>query len=386
MSKKSSGIVDGASIEASRTTGAGYGRRTSSSLKMALASVLVAGTVSVAAPASAAVRTVHPGQSIQAAVDAANPGETIQVDPGTYPGYVTITKDGITLRGSGSGRGGSSLIPVGPPAGDCDSGICVIGQFDGQFDDNPKLLRPVRGVHVSGFSVKGFPGSGILALGDAGSLFDHVLAAENGNFGITSVFTTGDRYLSNVAYSNDFAGFQIADWPNANAQLRDNVAYDNRFGIFIIGASGGSVKANRLYGNCSGLGFFDGGAQGATKRWVVSGNTIEGNDRGGCPLLPQGDPAVSGNGILILGGQQIVLERNLVRSNRPDPGTPNSLAGGIVIKTIPAKVRTAPGDVVVVGNTVRDNLPADLVYDGTGTGIRFIANDCGTSEPLGLCS
>jgi len=262
----------------------------------------------------------------------------------------------------------------------------VIGQFDGQFDDNPKLLRPVRGVHVSGFSIRGFPGSGILALGDAGSLFDHVVAANNGNFGITSVFSSGDRYLSNVAHSNDFAGFQIAASPNANAQLRDNVAYDNRFGIFIIGASGGSVTANDVYGNCSGLGFFDGGAQGATKRWVVSGNTIEGNNRGGCPLLPQGDPAVSGNGILILGGQQIVLERNRVRFNRPDPGTPNSLAGGIVIKTIPARVRTAPRDAVVVGNTVRHNLPADLVYDGTGTGIRFVANDCGTSEPVGLCS
>lgn len=115
MLKKSSDIVGGASVERGRAVAAGHGSRVWSRLKLVLASVLVAGSLSAAAPAGAAVRTVHPGQSIQAAIDAANPGETIQVDPGTYSGYVTIAKDGITLRGSGSGSGGSSLIPVGPP-------------------------------------------------------------------------------------------------------------------------------------------------------------------------------------------------------------------------------------------------------------------------------
>jgi parallel beta-helix repeat protein len=333
----------------------------------------------IAQPAGAAVRTVHAGQSIQAAVDAATPGDTIQVDAGTYTGHVTIAKDGITLRGAGYGAGGSSLVPGGPEA-QCDSGICVMGRFDEDFH----LLRAVRGVHVTGFSVQGFAGSGIVALGDAGSLFDHVLAAKNGNFGITSVFSSGDRYVSNIAYSNDFAGFQIADSPEAHAQLSNNSAYDNRFGIFVLGASIGTVTDNNLHNNCSGLGFFDAGRQGPTKAWVVSGNTVEHNNQQ-CPGLPEGDPAISGNGIVILGGQHIVLERNVVRSNQRAPGASTSFSGGVVIMTIPDVVPTAPIDDVVVANTIRNNLPADVVYDETGSGVRFVANDCVKSEPNGLC-
>ena len=249
----------------------------------------------------------------------------------------------------------------------------------GQLGDGLQVIRPVRGVHVTGFAVNGFPGSGVLALGDTGSAFDHIVAVGNGNFGITSVFSSADRYLSNVAFSNDFAGFQIADSPQADAQLRGNVAYDNRFGIFVIGASRGSITGNELYDNCSGLGFFDGGDNGRTSTWVASDNVIEHNNRS-CPALPEGDPMISGNGILVLGAQHIVLQHNEVRLNQPadgtPTGTPTSLAGGIVVMTIPSAARTAPTDDLVVDNIVCDNLPANLVYDGTGRGVRFVNNQC----------
>jgi parallel beta-helix repeat protein len=245
----------------------------------------------------------------------------------------------------------------------------------GQLGDGLQVTRPVRGVHVSGFAVSGFPGSGVLALGDTGSVFDHIVAAGNGNFGITSVFSSGDRYLSNVAFSNDFAGFQIADSPQADAQLSGNAAYDNRFGIFLIGASRGSITGNELHDNCSGLGFFDAGDNGRTSDWMASENVVEHNNRS-CPALPEGDPAISGNGIVILGGQHIILQHNEVRSNRPAAGPPTSLTGGIVVMTIPSHARTAPTDDLILQNVVCDNLPANLVYDGTGTGVRFLANGC----------
>jgi len=36
-------------------------------------------------------------------------------------------------------------------------------------------------------------------------------------------------------------------------------------------------------------------------------------------------------------------------------------------------------------NTALGNHPADLRWDGTGTGVRFKANYCATSIPAGLC-
>ena len=38
-----------------------------------------------------------------------------------------------------------------------------------------------------------------------------------------------------------------------------------------------------------------------------------------------------------------------------------------------------------VFNTAFRNHPADLIWDGTGVGVRFTGNACGTSLPSGLC-
>jgi hypothetical protein len=36
-------------------------------------------------------------------------------------------------------------------------------------------------------------------------------------------------------------------------------------------------------------------------------------------------------------------------------------------------------------NELRNNSPADIVWDGAGTGNKFRDNDCRTSIPPGLC-
>ena len=39
----------------------------------------------------------------------------------------------------------------------------------------------------------------------------------------------------------------------------------------------------------------------------------------------------------------------------------------------------------VARNTAYRDHPADLIWDGTGTGTTFTANRCATSVPSGLC-
>ena len=95
---------------------------------------VVAASLGVAAPAGAS-DDVQPGESIQAAIDDALPGDTITIAPGEFRENVTITTDDITLRGSGSGRHGTVLMPsLSPATSPCEppevSGICVHGSND----------------------------------------------------------------------------------------------------------------------------------------------------------------------------------------------------------------------------------------------------------------
>lgn len=40
---------------------------------------------------------------------------------------------------------------------------------------------------------------------------------------------------------------------------------------------------------------------------------------------------------------------------------------------------------LILNNTVLDNQPLDLAYDGLGTGNQFFFNRCSTPYPAGLC-
>ena len=42
-------------------------------------------------------------------------------------------------------------------------------------------------------------------------------------------------------------------------------------------------------------------------------------------------------------------------------------------------------DNTIADNSVRGNQPVDLAYDKSGSGNRFVSNECRTSTPVGLC-
>jgi hypothetical protein len=105
--------------------------------------------------------------------------------------------------------------------------------------------------------------------------------------------------------------------------------------------------------------------------------------------------SLTGVGILIGGGDHILLRANRVLTNHPggEPSLINSvpLAGGIdVVST--ANISVFPGFYgavaehnIIADNTVLHNRPFDLVYDGLGTSNHFVSNRCETSLPGWLC-
>jgi len=57
----------------------------------------------------------------------------------------------------------------------------------------------------------------------------------------------------------------------------------------------------------------------------------------------------------------------------------------VVLSARPITKGSNPNFDVIVRNTAFRNRPADLRWDGTGIGVQFRGNHCGTSNPPGLC-
>jgi Right handed beta helix region len=325
-------------------------------------------------PAQAREKSVvRPGESIQAAVDAADPGDTIRVRRGTYRESVVISTDELTLRGDHA-----VLEPPGPSqpnaCADFFSGICVLGELD--FDTGV-VSDYVEDVTVSGFEVRGFGESGILAGGARDATFKRNEAGDNHEYGIFAFSSTGTRILFNRTFGSDVAGIYVGDSPEANATLLGNRTDDNMLGVFVRNALQGELKANSVRDNCVGL-LFLADAPGPSGEFLVRHNIIKRNNKA-CPGGAEGPP-LSGAGVVLLGATGVTLRHNRIVRNMPSGES--AISGGVVVVT--GDAGTPPTDNVVKRNVIKRNEP-DILWDESGSGNVFSPNLCRTSVPAGLC-
>jgi nitrous oxidase accessory protein NosD len=328
---------------------------------------------------------VRPGQSIQAAINKASPGDTVLIKPGIYHQSVQIRTDRITLRGSGAFRGGTILLPPKVfPKTLCNGGfgptaVCILAK-----NLNPKtgmVITPVRGDKVTGLRVTGFHGNGVFGYGTDGLQVTRVVAVNDGGYGIARFVSSRTLFADDTAIGNDEAGIYVGDSPDADTVVRDDHAYGNLFGVFIRHARQVLVKDNLLSGNCQGILVLDDGQRGGAGNATITDNSVFKNNKF-CPK--SGDTPVNfqGGGILLLGAT-----RTLVADNRVTGNSGKQLnSGGIVVVSAHALTHGSnPRFNTITGNTASRNHPADLIWDRTGTGVRFKANDCDTSVPSGFC-
>jgi parallel beta-helix repeat protein len=325
---------------------------------------------------------VRPGESIQAAIDAAQPGDTILVKPGEYAEALLITKDDLTLKGSR----GTVLTPPATADNLCVtafegavSGICAHGEIDlATFE----VIDPLAGPRISGFTIRGFTGNGVLVLGADDLRLSRNRTADNGAYGIFVLLSNRPVLAYNKANGNLDAGLYVGSNQHVDAKIFGNTSWDNSIGIFLRDVSFGTAEGNHVFGNCSGI-LMLAGAPGPLTNWKIRHNLVKANNKTDCG---EEDPVPSGMGILLLGAADNDISRNLVLGNRGE-GV-EGLGGGIVLVTggEPGGPQLAPS-----GNTVRKNVafrnqPFDIAWDGTGTDVRFKGNRCATSQPDGLCN
>jgi nitrous oxidase accessory protein NosD len=346
-------------------------RRISVHITACLLALLLVMLVAGLASAKPEEHIVHPGESIQAAVDAAQPGDTIVVIGGMHRETVVIEKDGISLRGV------KAVLepPTEPTGGPCEgAGLCVLGEVDFQ---NGEVTEYVEDVSISGFTVRNFSEYGIVAIAARHTSFIKNRTFNDGEYGITSFFSTGTKVISNVTSGAEDAAIYVGDSPRANTKIIHNDTYNSSSGILVRNALYGRITANKAHNNCVGI-LFIADAPGPAGEFDVNGNKVHDNI-GACPATVE-TPALSGVGIGLLGANDVEIHGNHILGNVASDS--QALSGGVVL--VRGIEGTPPTDNTVIGNTILRNEP-DIFWDESGSGNRFAPNNCETSVPDGLC-
>ena len=342
------------------------------------AAVVVGGLAALPGTASAAPTiTVRPGQSIQAAVDRAAPGTRIVILPGTFHESVDITKDGITIQGSGTAT--RVVPPKKPKSSLCGdpTGICIVGRV------NPKtgaIIKRINNVTISNVWVSGFT-NGVFAFGARNLHYVNISASDNEEYGIARFDSLGGEVITNRTWGSAVAGVYIGDSSPANVFAAGNQSWNNGYGIFVRHVRGAQVAYNTVWGNCQGILVLNDGQKGGNGNNAFFSNTVRQNNKV-CPA-DEGAPPLSGGGILLVGTDHVTVTGNAINGNRGRDVNSGGLVlvGKGVIPGVPPVT-----DTLARNNTLFNNSPGDIRVLGRGSGNRFLGNRCRTSIPTGFCS
>jgi len=346
-----------------------------------------------AAPSLARPIIVH--GSIQATLDAANPGDTILVPPGVYAECPVVSKSNLTIVGARE-----AVID----ATGCANGLTV---GTGSLGTDPGTGLPtcppitIDGFTLRGLTIENADPNGVFIIG---ATHFHVVGGKyvaNGEYGIfprCSTYGLIDANVVDGANVAEDAGIYVG--VDDHVDVQSNVVTGSPIGIEVENSLNTRVRWNVATGNTSGVlaVVLPGLPRAATDNVLIEGNTIVRNNLPN-PFAPTDldDIALipTGTGILDVGADHVVIQRNLI--------TGNDTVGVAIVKDPDVFVKADPridpfpdNGVVrenwIVGNATnpdpaRPGTPsADIVYDNSSPTQCFANNVFGTDFPAGITS
>jgi plastocyanin len=272
--------------------------------------------------------------TIQEAVDAALPGSLILVSPGVYNEAVAITKDDIVVRGL-----------------DRDETI-----LDGEFELENGFKVLGDGVAIENITAQNFTLNGFFWTGVTGYRGSYITAIRNGDYGIYAFDSVDGQFDHAYASGSPDAGYYIGQCYPCNALITDVVAEWNGLGYSGTNAGGDLYIVNSEWReNRAGIvpNSGTGEANPPERETTIVGNVVYSNNNGETSAISIASTA-TGNGILIAGGIDNVVLRNLVYDHD---------LTGIAVIPLPEKVlepdNRAAQNFDARGNEIRENSLSD---------------------------
>ena len=230
--------------------------------------------------------------TIQKAVDAAKPGSLVLVAPGVYKEAVTVNNP-------------RHRDPRREPQGhDRRRGVHKRQRLQSAGRRGRDREHDPRNYTKNGFfwtGVKGYRGS-------------YLTAVRNGDYGIYAFASTHGQFDDDYGAGSPDAGFYIGQCYPCNAVITDSLAEWNGIGYSGTNAGGELLIVNSTWRN-NRVGIVPnsetGEANPPQRKATVVGNTVYANNNTKTAAIEIAETAF-GNGILLAGGVDDIVERNLV--------------------------------------------------------------------------